>query len=254
MSFKNFHSHTIFSDGKNTAEEMVREAIRLGFTEYGITDHSFTSFDPDYCMHPENYEAYRKEVLRLKEKYKDQIRLFLGIEQDIYSDLPAEGFEYVIGSVHYVKLGEEYVTVDWGGEEGTKILTSAADRYFGGDIYSLIECYYETVAGVVEITNCNIIGHFDLIRTSNEEAPFFDPSNPRYRAAWKKAVDVLIPSGAVFEINASPLFRRMLSEPFPSLEIQDYIRLKGGRMVYSGDSHSLERLADFADYLKKRQR
>ena len=38
------HMHTVFSDGKNTAEEMVLEAIRRGLETVGISDHS--SGDP----------------------------------------------------------------------------------------------------------------------------------------------------------------------------------------------------------------
>lgn len=250
MKLKNFHSHTSFSDGQNTPEEMVKAAIASGLTDFGISDHSFTGFDPDYCMAYESYEDYKKEVFRLKELYKDSIRLYLGIEQDYYSDHPAEGFDYVIGSVHYVKVGDEFITVDWGGEEGAKILLSAADRFFKGDIYSLIELYFETVSDVVNRTGADIIGHFDVICKSNAVYPFFDPTNPRYIASWKKAVNSLITYGKIFEINVSPLFSGNSPEPYPSKEIQNYIASKGGRFLYSGDSHSADRLAKFAEFLK----
>ena len=38
------HMHTVWSDGTNTAEEMVQEAIRKGLETVGISDHS--SGDP----------------------------------------------------------------------------------------------------------------------------------------------------------------------------------------------------------------
>ena len=41
------HMHTVFSDGKNTAEEMVQEAISRGLETVGISDHS--SGDPCAC-------------------------------------------------------------------------------------------------------------------------------------------------------------------------------------------------------------
>ena len=37
---KDLHMHTVFSDGKNTPEEMVQEAIRRGLDTVGISDHS----------------------------------------------------------------------------------------------------------------------------------------------------------------------------------------------------------------------
>ena len=61
---KDLHMHTVFSDGKNTPEEMVQEAIRLGLDTVGISDHSH--LDP--CgMTLEASEEYRKEIARLKE-------------------------------------------------------------------------------------------------------------------------------------------------------------------------------------------
>src|SRR5574344_2194606 len=33
-----YHNHTNFSDGKNSLEEMVKQAKKIGFTEMGITD------------------------------------------------------------------------------------------------------------------------------------------------------------------------------------------------------------------------
>ena len=36
----NFHTHSTFSDGANTPEEMVQTAISLGMTALGFSDHS----------------------------------------------------------------------------------------------------------------------------------------------------------------------------------------------------------------------
>ena len=246
----NLHTHTNYSDGKNSMEEMVLQAIRSGFKRIGFTDHSFVSFDAPYCMAYEQYDAYKNEAAGLKEKYAGQIEILCGIEQDYYSDYPAEGFDYIIGSVHFIKMEEENIGVDWGGEEGTKILLDAADKYFNGDIYALCELYFETISNVVEVTKADIIGHFDVIKISNEQFPFFDPQNERYLSAWKKAADILLKKDVLFEINVSPILSNMLSVPHPAPDIQSYIRNLGGRFLYTGDCHSTERLSGFAKYLQ----
>lgn len=253
MRLENLHTHTVFSDGENTPEEMAEAAVSLGFSALGFSDHSFTGFDPDYCMTPESYEAYKKEIRRLKEAYAGRLEIRLGIEQDLYSDLPAEGFDYVIGSVHYLKLRDEYVCADWGGEYGARILKDAAERFFGGDIYKVLECYFEAVSGIPERTGADIIGHFDVIRKANEVSPFFDPSNPRYRAAWKKAADILLRSGKPFEINVSQVLKGTLSEPYPSKEICSYLASEGAAFLYTGDTHSVSALQSFAEYLQNRE-
>ena len=73
MRFSNFHTHSCFSDGKNTPEEMVCSAIERGFTALGFSDHSETKCDLSYCMKLADYPAYFKTINDLKEKYKKAI-------------------------------------------------------------------------------------------------------------------------------------------------------------------------------------
>ena len=40
----NFHTHTTFSDGKNTPEEMILSAIQKGISILGFSDHSMFPF------------------------------------------------------------------------------------------------------------------------------------------------------------------------------------------------------------------
>ena len=87
------HTHTSFCDGKNTAEEMILAAIGQGFSEYGFSEHGYTSFDTSYCLTEEKTEEYKREILRLKKKYKDKIKIYLGIELDDYSDIDISDFD-----------------------------------------------------------------------------------------------------------------------------------------------------------------
>ena len=82
----NYHTHTHFCDGKNSPEEMVLQAIRLGCPELGFSGHSYLPFGTDYCMTPEKTRQYQAEIRRLQEKYAGQIKILLGIEQDYFSE------------------------------------------------------------------------------------------------------------------------------------------------------------------------
>ena len=238
MRLQDFHVHTTYSDGANTPEEMVRAAIEKNMSAIGFSDHAHTAFDESYCMKKDAAESYRGEIEALKEKYRSSIRVLCGIEQDYYSDVPTSGCDYVIGSVHYLKAGEEYIPVD----EDADTLFAASVRFFGGDIYALAEEYFRTAAGVVEKTGADLIGHFDLISKFNEQVPMFDEHHPRYIAAWKAAADALLKTGVPFEINTGAMSRGYKSGPYPSPEIQQYIRERGGKFILSGDSHSAETL------------
>ena len=111
MIVSTYHAHSTYSDGKNTLEEMVQAAIKCGMKEIGFSDHAPIPFYCEWSIRAQRLEDYKKEVLALKEKYKDQIKIYLGIEQDYYST-EAEDYEYLIGSVHYVYKNGEYLPVD----------------------------------------------------------------------------------------------------------------------------------------------
>lgn len=243
MMYSDLHTHTTFSDGKNTPEEMVLSAIEKGLKTIGISDHSVTAFDSSYCMKAEQISDYIKEIERLKEKYRDKIEVLCGIEQDLYSQKVDYKFDYIIGSVHYIKVQDNYVPVD----SSAQALKDAAEKYFGGDIFPLIEEYYRTVSTVAVETGADIIGHFDLITKFQEKEPLFDENDERYINAWKSAVDKLIKADIPFEINYGAISRGYRTTPYPSKDIQEYIIKKGGRFIYSSDSHSADAIANFND-------
>ncbi len=249
MITADYHIHTTFSDGKNTPEEMVQRAIELGFKEIGFSDHSYTFFDESYCMPKEKIDEYIKAITDLKEKYSDKIKIYLGLEQDFYSLEKTDRYEYLIGSVHYVKMGDEYLPIDCSAEK----FNYAVSTYFSGEPISFAEEYFKTVAKVIEKTNADIIGHIDLITKYNDQK-LFDEKDPRYIAAWKSAVDELLKYNKPFEINMGAISRGYKTLPYPSIDIVNYIKSKGGRLVLSSDAHSTCGIAlqfDKWEYLTK---
>ena len=238
-----YHVHTTFSDGKNTPEEMVRAAINKGMSEIGFSDHSYVSFDDGYTIKHGKVDEYKREIARLEEKYRDKIKILCGIEQDFYSEGYAEGFDYVIGSVHYVNIGGKYLSVD----ETEEIFVNGAKNFFGGDYIAFAEEYFNTVAKLAERRDVDIVGHFDLIAKYNENNRYFDENNNRYVAAWKKVADKLIAANKTFEINTGAISRGYRTEPYPSAKIREYITSKGGKFILSSDSHSAEYLCYYFD-------
>ncbi len=243
----NYHTHTTYCDGDNTAEQMVEKAIELGLSELGFSGHSYTEFDTEPCMSREATENYKREITALKEKYKDKIKILLGIEYDYYSDEPLDDYDFVIGSVHYVLKNGEYLFVDYSRERQIE----AVNRHYGGDFYAFIEDYYSVVADLYNKTKCNIIGHFDLICKFNSDGTLFDTAHPRYVAAWQKAADALIKTDAVVEINTGAISRGYTKEPYPAKEIIEYFRENGKKLIFSSDCHNKDFLLCGYDDVKK---
>ena len=108
---QNLHTHTCYCDGADTPEEIVLDAIERGFTAIGFSGHSYTAYSPFFLKKGDHTEEYKKNVSALKVKYKERIRIYLGLEFDMYSGADLSGYDYLIGSVHYLKYDDEYANV-----------------------------------------------------------------------------------------------------------------------------------------------
>lgn len=234
---QNLHTHTVFCDGKDTPEEMVLQAIKIGMDTIGFSAHSFTDFDQSYCL--KDTEAYRREILRVKNKYKDSISVLLGIEQDYFS-LPSDlQWDFIIGSVHYVKLGEEFVPID----ESAEILSDAAKRHFSGDIIPICVEYYKSVADYAKRTDCTIIGHFDLIKKFTEKYPrLINTGDSRFIEAESSALEAVISSGKLIEVNTGAIARGYRSVPYPDESCLRKLSSRSSRIILTSDCHSKEQL------------
>lgn len=246
MNLCDLHIHTVYCDGKDTPEEIVLEAIRKNMDCIGFSSHSYTDFDESYCMKKDKIQSYKDEIFGLKKKYKDKIKILCGIEQDFYSKEPTSNYDYVIGSVHYLKVGDKYIALDLSAED----LINSVKKYYGGDFYKLTEAYFSTVA---KIKNADIIGHFDLVTKFNEGYCLFDETDKRYVKAYKQSLDTLLAQNVIFEINTGAIARGFRSKPYPSKEILDYIKAHSGKVILSSDCHSKEMLMfgfqEYSEYL-----
>ncbi|MDP1710509.1 MAG: DNA polymerase/3'-5' exonuclease PolX [candidate division WWE3 bacterium] len=101
------HVHTNHSDGEETTESMVEEALRLGRKYVGISDHAPSIITRGWATARDEVKRRKEEVERLRDKFKGRIGVFFGAEVNIDSQakmaLPDEllaFYEYTIGSIH----------------------------------------------------------------------------------------------------------------------------------------------------------
>jgi len=232
------HTHSSFCDGEDAPEAFVLSAIEKGMNVIGFSAHSPMPFEAEGAMSTDSVARYREEILRLREKYRGQISVFLGLEQDYYAADPAIGYDYLIGSVHCLRMGDEYVFLDRSAEE----LREAVKRYFGGDVYRLASHYYQLVAELPSRTGCDIIGHFDLIAKFNKDGSFFDENDPRYLRAAMDALDALLEQNVLLEINSSDAVAGLRKIPYPAPLFLHRIAERRGRVLLSSDAHRAENL------------
>lgn len=230
----NFHTHSTYCDGKNTLEEMVRSAIEKGMTAIGFSGHAYTPHDGSFCMSQEGTKQYQAEIAALQAKYQDKIDIYCGLELDYFSVADTKAFDYTIGSVHYVLKDGIYHDVDLCEEQFIK----SVDTCWGGDAVLFAVDYFKLVGEIVQKTDADIIGHFDLVTKFNEGGKLFDETDPRYVAAWKAALEVLIPTGKLFEVNTGAISRGWRTAPYPAKPILREIAAMGGKVIITSDSHN----------------
>jgi DNA polymerase (family 10) len=101
----NIHSHTTWSDGRNSLLEMANEALAMGLTYFTVTEHSQSS---SYAggLSIDDLKRQWDEIDKVQEQVKG-LTLLKGIESDIlengsldYPDAILEKLDVVIGSIH----------------------------------------------------------------------------------------------------------------------------------------------------------
>ncbi len=234
IKLSTYHLHTTFSDGEFPPAEMLRVAINFKCKEIGFSDHAPMDFDCCWSMKKEEIPDYVSVIEALREEKKEQIKVYLGIEQDYFSPEPTFKPDYIIGSVHYILKDGHYLEID----KSAEVMKNNIDTYYNGDVYAYCEDYYALVADIYNKTQCDIIGHFDLVTKFNEKMPIIDTSHPRYVNAVNKAIEALIKTPATFEINTGAIARGYRTKPYPSEEIILQLRDMGEVFVLNSDTHT----------------
>ena len=237
--YQDFHMHTHFCDGKNSPEEMILSAIDKGLKTVGVCLHSVVDQSIQEYVDLEKEKNFCEKMKVLKEKYKDKINVLCGIEWDLLTLNSVGEYDYVIGSSHFIRKDDKYFFID----RSEKEFLRTAKEAFNGDYYAFAEYYFAQVERIFDVAKVDIIGHIDLITKFNEGNKYFDVKNPRYVKAYQKAIDKLVTFNKPFEINMGAISRGYRTEPYPALDILEYIKKKGGKLILSSDSHSKENVA-----------
>ena len=210
------HSHSNWSDGSNTIEEMANECIKRGLEYLVISDHSQTAFYANGLKEDKIREQHRQidalnEQLALRtsspkgESGGQAFKIFKSIESDIlndgsldYPEAVLKTFDLVIASVHSnLKMNEE----------------KAMAR-----LIKAIENPFTTILG-------HMTGRLLLSRNG-------------YPVDHKKIIEVCAANNVVIELNAHP---RRLDIDWKYI---DYAIKKGVLLSINPDAHALSGFDD----------
>lgn len=240
----NLHTHTTCCDGTRSPEEMVRAAIELDYLTLGFSSHSPLPFANSYAMTAAAEKEYLDTMDELKQKYREEIELLIGLEWDLDTPegfVPFHRYDFFIGSVHQLHRGGNSYAVDASAEE----LARCIHEGFDGNALHMIEAYYEAMVQNVARPRVDIVGHLDLYRKYNQGNRFFDENAKAYRDLALHGLKNILRTrdDVVFEVNFGGMVRAGLSAPYPDRFLLEALQKASARITLQADAHSPEGLS-----------
>lgn len=261
----NFHTHTVWCDGKDTAESVVKAAIDKNFTAIGFSSHMAFPLANDWDLSEEDASGYAEEINALKLKYRDEIEIYLGGEADYIPALTAPdrsryaklSLDYLIGSVHTVKSPDgESVWVDYSPEK----LIEGIRNHFNGSAESFARAYFRQQREMLQF-DFDIVGHPDLLRKFNHRTGLFDETSSWYLEELNLTADAIAASGKLVEVNTGAISRGWMNDAYPSAAFRKILRDRNVEFVLNSDAHSADSIdcafdifADAENYIDFRER
>lgn len=222
MQLSNYHSHCTFCDGRSNPESFIKFAISQGFRAYGFSSHSPLPFETFWNMPKDDMPEYLMEIERLKEKYREEIEIYVGLEIDFlnetynasipfFSQLP---LDYRIGSIHFLPIAlpleeRNMVCIDGSYRDFQK----SVDTYYQGEIRLLVAHYFQSIQKMVEIGGFDIVGHMDKIYMNGHRCSDFVFEADWYQKPFNDSLQLIAEKELMMEINTKNLLKRKQTYP-----------------------------------------
>ncbi len=223
-----YHMHTpLCGHAIGQPKEYAETAIKLGLEEIGFSDHAplVSHEDPRITMSMKQLPTYYKMIEEVREKYKKQLRIKVAIEADFIPGLEAKTkkilddypYDYVIGSVHFIK--------NWGFDD-----PDTRETWDEIDINRVYHDYYDLLRQSAQSKLFNIMGHVDLVKKFGHRA------TEDMTTEITKTAKVFKDSGMAVEINTSGL-RKPIKEMYPALSNLKIYCKTGVPLTFGSDAH-----------------
>jgi len=235
-----YHIHTpLCNHAVGAMTAYVRRAHQIGMQEICFLDHlTLRAADPGLSMTPEEVPIYFLTAQRLKYRYRQTIRVKVGLEVDF--DLSqADRIEKIIRGFPFDVIGCSVHYLD-----GFDVVTSgSAWANGGGDTEDIHRRYLRQLEKVLDYPFFDMICHLDLLKKFNR----------RPTRAFEDDVDsVLIKIKArdlALELNTSG-FEHPVQEAYPSPGILKKCRQMDIPVTLGSDSHAPKHIGRHFDRAK----
>lgn len=245
MFLSNLHTHSTYSDGRNTPLEIIEKAIELNFKSIGFSDHADCGHEID-CkeLMKEDQVAYF-ELLDSYKKDFPQIQIFKGLELDSLDPTFEGNPDYTIGAIHFMKIDDKVYPIDHS-FDNLKILVDLC-----GGVKAFVIKYYEQIVNFSTSFDFDIVAHLDLYTKYNEQTKLFDPHASWYVDIVKNVIEELTNLGKIIEINTGAIARGIRKTPYPDAHFFKFLKSFDSKVIVSSDAHYASKLNVGFDYAGK---
>jgi len=243
MPWVNYHSHSLFCDGKSAPEDFITAAIAKGFYAYGFSSHAPVPFPSHWNMAVGRLDDYLNEVDRLRSVYTGKIQIYKGVEMDYIDDywgfrvsgLQKEQIDYVIGSIHYLDRFPDGTFFSFDGQpddffRGIEVL-------YQNDFHKALVSYYHSLRSMVEKEQPDIIGHLDKIKMHNTVRTYFNEEDNWYRDQVEETLDLVARTGCILEVNTRGYYKHNPPMLYPGEWVIERAFSRQIPVTLSSDAH-----------------
>lgn len=254
MTWSNFHGHCHYCDGKYAPEEHVKSAIAQGMPVLGISSHSPVPFATSWNMKVDRLPDYLEELRDLRERYRDQIQLCIGMEVDFIPEtvsvsspwIKEAELDYTVGSIHFVDAFAD--GTPWEVDGPHECYLKGMKEIFGASSHQAIERYYALTREMVQTQCPDVVGHMDKIKMQSEGETLFSETEAWYQQAVLQTLEEIRDAGAIVEVNTRGNYKKRDGGTYPSPWILEQIYAMGIPICLNSDAHLPEELTrDFVE-------
>lgn len=244
-----YHTHTNSFDsydGHNSAEEMIKRAEDVGYTEIGISNHLIyhPNLNIDHQMIFNNYDKaldlYKKTIDEIRQAgAKSKIKVLVGFEVDFFPSaewrnsfekmLKNFDVDYLIGSNHHI-WDKELINVI-----NLYRLSEYKDNLTTETMQTYLKNHWHNLIDLIDSRYFDFVGHLDVCRvqglcTGND---------------WDEeklaVIEALAKANQPFELNTSGITKT--GKPHPEEWMLKELQKRNVPIVISDDAHSVNHIA-----------
>jgi histidinol-phosphatase (PHP family) len=230
---RDLHVHTTYCNhATGEMEEYVLAAIKAGLEEIGFLEHVEAGADMPrrVWMKDEDIPRYWEQGQRLKEKYRDRIKVGVGLEVGVNPDhveyllsvIKGCQWDHIGLSCHLVRFEGGFLNIS--SRSSLEVLESADHKLLSLD-------YYGTLRDHIRIFQPDFVCHLDLPRKFMTDLS----RDPEVWGLIRAVLEEMWLAGAALEVNTSGY--TWTGAPYPGVEILRAATALGLGLVLNSDSH-----------------